>query len=675
MKNIILLFALSLLLQSTVFSNDYDDKVLAKIGDEEITYERLEDAFQKNMVGKERELKDLEKDSLMNFLDLFIKYRLKVKDAIDRGYDKEPELVKEISTNKDLLTESYYYDKNVFQPAINKLVNRRQYYLKFGYILFPFTPEAEGSTLTDPIDFAQSVLDSINRGTITFAEAAKRYAAEKDLKESGGIVNKYLISGTIQKPIEDVLFELSPGQISGTLLKTTYGYFIIKLVERSPRVQIKAAHILIAKERGEKKITDAQNKKMDSLLQVIKNGEDFARIAELNSEDHASAVNGGELEDYYDLAVGLVNSKKMLTDDFVNELLKLNDGEISDIFYTLYGAHILKRIDTRKVDIESERKELETMFKNIRYAEAKENFYNDYVRTNGFEINSNALSQILKNVDYTKTNLDSNWAAEIPNDMYSDNLFKFDGKSWSVGKFVKLLSDKSNSEYRATALNREGLQSVMFKIVKPNVLQMWSEELMEEDKKFRNLVNEFRDGILLFKVEAMEVWDKLELDTAMAKTYFDSTSAKFYTKKKYDLSEIFVLQRSLADELYERAKSGEDFDKLAANHTERQGYREKNGHHGTVNADQNKFSRQLKDEVISDGTIIPPKDYKSGLSIIKINEVIDPRLKNFEEALVDLAPLVQEIKQNQLVNDWLSEVRKKHKVEINKDVINEIYEN
>jgi peptidyl-prolyl cis-trans isomerase SurA len=244
-----------------------------------------------------------------------------------------------------------------------------------------------------------------------------------------------------------------------------------------------------------------------------------------------------------------------------------------------------------------------------------------------------------------------------------------------VADFIKFLSDKSKTNLRATALSREGLLEAMYKIVNPQVLDMWSQELMKNDKKFQNLVNEFRDGILLFKVEAMEVWDKLELDTAMAQAYFDTTSKKFYTNKKYDISEIFVLNDSIAQNLYRRIQSGESFDDLAAMHTVREGYREKKGYHGVVNAEKNKFTRQLKGEKIKAGTVLPPKDYMKGLSIIKINKIIEPKVKGFEESMSDLAPIIQEMKQNNLVNNWLDKVKQRHTLKINNDVINEIYEN
>lgn len=673
MKNFLILITVTIITLNYVIAANPTNEVLAKVGNEEITYGQLESAFQKNMSGEKKPLFSLEKDSLLQFLNLFVDYRLKVMDAVDRGYDKDKAVVDEIEQNKRLLTESYYYDKKVFQPIVNKYLDRRQYYIKFAYILFPFTQEAEGMTQTDPKDLAQNVLDSINNKQLSFAEAAKKYSSDKKAGANGGVVDKYLVSGTIQKPIEDALFTLGENQIYSTLLKTSYGYFILKLVEKIPRKQILVGHILIA--RKSDSLSNEEINKADSLLALLRKGANFEKLAELNSDDPASAINGGALDSYYDLANGFVNTKSFLEPHFVETFLNLKDGQISDTIHTSYGIHILERIDTKDPDLEKDRKDIEEFYKRISYDNDKAEYYENYVKTNGFNLNSDAFSKILSNVNRTKTNLDSNWSAKIPKDIFTDKLFSFNTKSMTVGEFIDLLSDKSKTDYRATALDREGLQSAMFKIVKPQVMDLWATELEKNYPEFNHLIKEFHDGILLFKVEALEVWNKLQLDTAMAKQYFDTTHTKFMTNKKYDISEIFVLQDSLAQSLYKRALAGEDFGDLASKFTVRQGSREKRGYQGELDAYDNKFSHQLKGEDIKEGMILPPKTYQSGLSIIKINKIITPRPKTFEEAIPDLAPIVQQIKQKQLTENWLSKVRKKHNVEIFEKTIDEIYAN
>lgn len=673
MKKLILFICTAVLLNSALISKPLVDKVLAKVGDEDVTYQKLEAAFQKNMSGDKKNLYNLNKDSLHQFLDLYIDYRLKVKDAIDRGFNKEKEVVLEIDQNKKLLTESYYFDKKVFQPVIDKLMDRRQYYIKFGYILFPFTKQAEGLTQTDPKDFAQSVIDSINNNQLTFAQAAVNHSNDPTSAKNGGIIDKYLISGTIQKPLEEALFTLSVNQLYPTLLETSYGYFILKLAEKLPRVQVKVGHILISNKT--ESLTAAEHKKADSLLKLIRKGTSFERLAELNSDDPASAINGGSLGDYYDLASGFVKTKSYLDPHFINTFVKLKDGQVADTIHTMYGIHIIKRIESQLPDKKTDEKDIKEFYKRVSYDSDKEEYYENYVKTNGFKLNSDVLSKLISNLNRDKTNLDSNWNIKVPEEIYKENLFTYKNSTWSVSEFINIIDDKSKSQYRATPLNRNGLQSAMFKVVKPIVLDEWSNQLVMEYPEFKNLLQEFQDGILLFKVEALEVWDNLQLDSAMALDYYNNSGKQFYTNEKYDISEIFVLQDSLAKNLYARAKSGEDFSELASKFTVRQGYRENSGYHGELDAFDNKFLKQLKGEKIEEGMLIEPKEYQSGISIIKINKIIKPRLKTFEEAIPDLAPAVQQLKQKQLVKNWLKDVRKRHKVVINEKIINEIYAN
>lgn len=673
MNKILTLIIATSLFSITAISKPLDEKVLAKVGTENITYQNLEAAYQKNMSGEKKNLYDMKKDSLYQFLNLFIDYRLKVKDAIDRGFDKDKEVVDEINENKKLLTESYYYDKKVFQPMVNKLLNRRQYYIKFAYILFPYTKEAEGVTQSDPKKTAQIVLDSINNNQLSFFDAAKNHSKDPSTASNGGLVDRYMVSGTIQRPIEEVLFTLSEGQMSTTLLETSYGYFILKLVEKKPRKQVLAGHILISNKTQE--ITNVESKKADSLVKLIRKGSSFEKLAELNSDDPASAINGGSLGDYYDLATGFVKSKSFLDAHFVNTFTNLKDGQVSDTIHTAYGIHIIKRLDSKVPDKEVDEKDVKDYYKKASFDIEKEEYFEKYISNNGFEINADNFTKLVKSLNTSKTNLDSTWDNDISKDLSKENLFNYKNKSWTIKEFVNVLDDKSKTQFRATPLNRDGLKGAMNKIIKPIVIDEWTVSLENEYPEFKNLIQEFHDGILLFKVEALEVWDKLQLDTAMAREYFKTNGKKYYTNEKYDISEIFVLQDSLAKDVYARAKAGENFDELAFKFTVRQGYREKNGYHGELDAFDNKFSTQLKGEEIVEGKIFSPKNYQSGLTIIKINKIIKPKEKTFEESIPDIAPAVQQIKQKQLVKDWLKDVRKRHKVEINEETINEIYAN
>lgn len=72
------------------------------------------------------------------------------------------------------------------------------------------------------------------RGGADFAELAKQYSDDKGSAKRGGDLGQWFTRGILVKPFEDAAFALSePGALSD-VIKTEYGYHIIKLIAREP---------------------------------------------------------------------------------------------------------------------------------------------------------------------------------------------------------------------------------------------------------------------------------------------------------------------------------------------------------------------------------------------------------------------------------------------------------
>ena len=91
---------------------------------------------------------------------------------------------------------------------------------------------------------------------------------------------------------------------------------------------MQASHILLLDEDH----TDARRAEMQAILDRLNNGEDFAELATLLSED-GSAESGGDL--------GTFGLGQMVA-EFEEACLALEPGEISGIVETEYGFHIIK---------------------------------------------------------------------------------------------------------------------------------------------------------------------------------------------------------------------------------------------------------------------------------------------------------------------------------------------
>jgi peptidyl-prolyl cis-trans isomerase SurA len=663
---------------SSTSDNKLNNEVLATVGNEKITYSDLDRAYKKNMSRKETNLYEVSKDSIMDFLNLYLNYRLKVNDALGRGFDKDSSVLAEISQNRKVLAESYFYEKKLVNPKVDELMKYRDFDYQIAIIMFqlPSTPNPD---TTSAYIKAKRTLELLKAGA-NFENLARDSSSDKETASRSGIVTQYLTAGKVIRNIEDVIFKLNPGQFYPDLVRTKYGYFIIKLVREEPRVEILIRHILIA---TKDKSDPIANSKADSLINLLKSGVDFAKLAKENSDDKKSAEKGGLLGGYYSRSSGFDETGRNLLPEMEDAAFALKDGETSGKVHSEYGIHIIRRDSSKKFDPEKDREELKLQYKRQYFENDKVTYLDSLRKQYGFLLNNNTYDAFLAGLDTNVTNLDTAWTKKIPHALLSEVLYSFIGKNTTVGEFVDMMQKKS--ELRGLGTNSNGLQRAIDRITSPLVFDAASQSLEKEYPDFAQLLREFRDGILLFKVEDQEVWTKLKFDTTLAKKYWDTTQTKYKTEPTYDINEIYVLSDSLAKELYKQIKSGTDFDTLAKQFTQRAGYREKKGHWGKVIPKDNKLAKLIEDKFPEyeklnkayssngkEGIILEPMPYEKGFSVVEINSFAPVRQKTFDEAIPDFAPAFQDQLQKQLTESWLKELRKKFNVKIYADKIDKI---
>ena len=128
------------------------------------------------------------------------------------------------------------------------------------------------------------------------------------------------------------------------IIRTPGGFHIIKLLEKRGAdqvvlIQTRVRHILI-KPTTVVSETDARSR-IEHLRNRVMSGESFEQLAKSNSDDTASAVNGGDL--------GWTTPGQMAT-EFEDAMDATPVGEVSPTFRSPFGWHILKVEDRRKYD-------------------------------------------------------------------------------------------------------------------------------------------------------------------------------------------------------------------------------------------------------------------------------------------------------------------------------------
>lgn len=666
MKNIINTLILLTLFQITSFA----ENVIAKVGEEKITFEQLKKAYEKNLQPGDKTLNELPKDSVMSFLDLYVKYRLKVLDAIDKGYLQDSSVKEELKTNRRLLAESFYFENELMKPKIQDIIERRKNEYRFAFIILPFSEMNEEHQESRRKE-AKAILDSIQKG-MPFGEAAVKFSEDARTQQDGGKVDTWVTGGAIQKPLEDVFFSLKPGEVHDDIIETSYGCFIVKLLEREKRKLVDASHILVEKnsEVNTKEDTTRVMAKADSLINLLNNGADFKEIARKHSKDRITGAKGGSFGGTYSRSTGFDGKSQPLYPTISEKLWNMNEGEISELVSSPLGFHILKVDKISEIDKEKEYDAAKKVYKRLYYDKDKEIFMDSVAKHFGFEIVDKNIELFQSELDTNKTTVGENWADDVSTNSKDKVLFKFNDKDYTIGEFINKAI--SNRKLRGYPLTDSGIENIARKIIDDQLFDLATVGLEDRFEEYKKLLEEFRDGIILFKAEDEEVWSKKKFDEKIAKAYYDSTKSNYMTNYRFDVSEIYRLNESSIKEIKEKLDNGEDFEEIAELKTQRDGYREKKGYLGWIEKGKDNTADVIPIEEAEKGALIGPVKNKFGWSLIKIHDLEEPRIMNYEEAKMYISPDVQNIVQDNLRKAWLSEIRKKHPVKIYEDKLEKL---
>jgi len=628
--------------------------VIMQIGPESVTLADLEQAYKRNMNRKNISISEVKKDSVMDFVRLYTNYRLKVLDAFGRKLDQDSAVKADIEQNRRLLADNYLFEKKLVEPTVSQLLQRRKKELQVA-IIFVERP-------TDTVKAWERVqrLHAIVKAGADFERIARDSSEDRETGNKGGLL-PYITSGRILRAVEDAAYSTPAGQVYPNIVIGRAGYFIVKTLKSEPRIKVKGSHILSFMTNP----NDSANAiaKADSLLGLLRAGASFAAIAKANSDDASSKEKAGSLGGWYTRSKGMEGgSGDVLHPAFESALYALKDGEISGKVWTDYGIHIIKRDSTKEIDLEEERDGLKREYKRIYFEEDKRRFIDSIKNSFGWKLEVPVLKQLTTLTDTMKIMADTNTFKKVPNEIKTLPLYSLkDQGSITIGNFIDSVKKQ---EFRTITASSLGITRALDKMTDPKVLRTATLTLEQEYPEFGTLMREFRDGILLFKVEEQEVWSKLKFDSLAARSYWDTTKTKYKTDLKFDFSEIYVSSDSLAKALRDRLNAGEKFETLAKEFTERPGFKEKGGRYPAQTTKESKLASMIEKKQMMPGDILGPESFERGYILLFLNEIVQPREKRFEEAIPDFAPMFQDMVQKRLTEDWLTRIKTQYPVTI-----------
>jgi len=433
-------------------------------------------------------------------------------------------------------------------------------------------------------------------------------------------------------------------------VRTKYGFHLIKVNDKRKAVgQVKVAHIMFKTGLGadENKLNQA-NEKINKALQLLNKGEDFADVAERFSEDRSTAVKGGELPAF---GVG-----KMVP-EFENNAFELKSiGDISVPFRTEYGWHIIKLIGKEEMlsfdelKVELKRK----IEKDSRGDLSKKALYeklNDTYKV----INKPAVY-----ASFRKGAVNSVASATFEKVNNNQTLATIDGKSVSVNKFSEYIL-----AYQSLGSD---IDDMYIDFVNEELLAYEESKLEEKYPDYKALLQEYREGILLFDLTNKKVWAKAVEDTLGLQAFYDANKSNYTWGKRLDATIYSCIDLTTAKkvkrEIYKKnrgtitnadilVKINKD-DALSLQIESNKFVKGAN-----KNVDAIKWKTGIsKDIVLENGSYI----------IIDVHEVLESGAKELSESR---GKVISDY-QTALENDWIASLKAKYAVTIHTEVLHSL---
>ncbi|MCF6279364.1 MAG: peptidylprolyl isomerase, partial [Flavobacteriaceae bacterium] len=326
LKNYIVLFI------TLSFFNVYSqnsDSVLFTIDDEPVLTSEFLRVYSKNLdIVTDKNQKDIK-----NYLELFINYKLKIKQAYDLKFDTIQSYKSELASYKKQLMEPYLRDDTVLNDLVKEAYDRSLIEINASHILMKTNFKSPQDTLAAYNKILEA-RDRIIDGE-EFATVAKEYSQDPSAQKNDGNLG-YFSAFSMVYPFENAAYATEIGEISQPF-KTKFGYHIIQVhSKRNTRGEVEAAHIMI---RGD---SDESETKINKIYSKLVNGDDFGVLAKTLSEDTYTAKKNGSL--------GRFGSGRMVKEFEDNAFSLVNTGDYSQPFKTKFGWHIIKLVNKFPVE-------------------------------------------------------------------------------------------------------------------------------------------------------------------------------------------------------------------------------------------------------------------------------------------------------------------------------------
>lgn len=651
------LFAVVIFYSNFLIAQQTDDRVLLNIAGENVTAGDFMYVYNKNNLNRA----DQGPEAIKEYLDLYINFRLKVKEAEELGMDTLETFRKELEGYRKQLAQPYFVDASVSENLLKEAYERKKWDIRASHILIRVeknaTPEdtlkaykkalAASQRLINGEDFGKVAAEVSEDPSARDTEASQYRPARKGNQGDLG----YFTVFDMVYPFETGAYNTEVGKVS-LPVRTDYGYHLIKVTDKQPALgQVQVEHIFVAMPPNAKTQDSIQKKmKIDAAYEKILGGVKFEDVVIEYSEDKGSSGNGGKLPWF---------GCNRMVPEFIIATRNLPDtGSMSAPFSTPFGYHIIKLIGRKPVGtFEEEEVNLKTRLeKDLRNKLSQETVIIRIKQEYGFKEYPKARDAVLAVLDTNlmKGEWDLSKAQGLEKTVFSLGNVKYTQQD--LAQYISLKQTKKTTDIRAF------FNDTYNAFVVEKCLAYEDSQLEIKYPDFRMLVQEYHDGILLFDLTDKNVWSKAVKDTAGLAEFYAANPGKYMWDKRFHATVVTILNPAQvnSDEIRGMFSNGNTPEEVL-------------DHYNTdttlnILVETSNFSQgdsPIVDKVKWKEGLSSMVDSPSGPSFVFGYEVLPPEPKALQEA----RGLVTADYQTYLEEQWVMELRAKYTVNIDQEVL------
>ena len=653
-----------MMMPSFLFAQSYTKKTLITIGDKKISAKEFMDTYEKNNVRTDV----LDKKNVDEYLDLYVDFKLKVTEAEDLQMDTMPSFVKELRNYRSQLAKPYFSNDEITEELVKEAYERMQYDMNAAHILIKCDANAIPADTLEAYNKALSIRERILKGE-DFGDLAEELSDDpsaRDMAEIPGVRKAYkgnrgelgyFTAFDMVYPFESGVYNTAEGEVSMPI-RSDFGYHIIKVNSKTPALGlIRAAHIFLISDPEDPSKTDSvlKEKAYNIYNEVIKDTENWTEYVRKYTDDKGTIANNGVLSTFR------VNQ---IVPQFIQAVKGLKHGEISEPVKTDFGYHIVRLLTTTPPgDFEAEKSKIqERVERDMRGQLSEEIAMKRIMKDNKFKEKTKVKDAFIASVDSTILSAQYQGNTQVDTEQ---TLFKIGKESYKLQDFIDyVVGNQKRQGFMAPAAYAYELYN---SFIQDQVFDYEDSQLENKYPDFKNLVQEYHDGILLFSLMEDQVWNKAIDDTLGLKEYYERNKNSYMWKDRARAIVVTCTDKANVAELEKMLANGVTIDSLrtflkenkipaSARYSTYQ-----RGEDVNVDATEWKENTIAKFDSSVDNTT----------QIIKIVDVRQAEPKTFKEA----KGLVTSGYQTELEAQWLQQLKEKYPVVINQKVLKKVKKN